>query len=116
MTGLGYTQNRNNEPMGGRYLRRGLIGIVAFVLTISLATRTFRVDAPRMSTAHSVSSQATRQHMDRDAVQWTLPAAHQSSFDTVSFFSVTDAPPFLVSIQPSDNSLRNRPPPARFFS
>ena len=42
-------------------------------LTVSLATRTFRLTIPNGVTAQSADSQAMRQHMARDAAQWTPP-------------------------------------------
>jgi len=92
--------------------RWALISVVMFSLVITLATRTFHVTISRSSTVHSVSLQAMRQHMDRDAVPWAVPVAR---------IRVAQAPPFYPRVAPAgpplptlliQENLYNRPPPA----
>ena len=81
-------------------------------LTVSLATRTFRLTMPHGVTAQCADSHAVRQHMDRDAAQWAPP---------VPLLSTPPAPVFYPRVAPAgppipgvlfDESLSNRPPPS----
>ncbi len=81
-------------------------------LTVSLATRTFRLTIPHGVTAESTDSQAKRQHMNRDAVQWAPP---------VPILDTLQVPVFSPRVAPTgrpipsvlfDESLFNRPPPS----
>jgi hypothetical protein len=82
------------------------------LLVVTLATRTFHVSIHRFTTVQSSSLQGIRQHMDRDAVRWTVPAAT---------LAVAQAPAFYPAVSPTgaplptlliEESLYNRPPPA----
>jgi hypothetical protein len=81
-------------------------------LTISLATRTFRVEIAHSVSVSSGDAQAMRQHMDRDAANWVPP---------VPIFTVLQLPTFYPHVAPAgpplasvlfDKSLYNRPPPS----
>ena len=92
--------------------RRALIGLVMFSLVLTLATRTFHVTISRSSTVHSVSRQAMRQHMDRDAVRWAVPVARITVAQAPTFYlHVAPAGPPLPTL-PIPENLYNRPPPA----
>jgi hypothetical protein len=89
-----------------------LISLVLLSLTVSLATRTFRLTIPHGVIVQSNTAQAMRQHMDRDAVKWVPP---------VRLFTVLQAPTFYPHVSPAgpplgvlllDESLSNRPPPS----
>ena len=97
-----------------RHPRWYLLVIVMAIcgLTVSLATRTFRLTIPHGVTAQNADSHAMRQHMDRDAAQWAPP---------VPVLSIAQAPVFYPRVAPAgppipsalfDESLSNRPPPA----
>ena len=81
-------------------------------LTVSLATRTFRLKIPHRVTVESNAPQAMRQHMDRDAVRWTPPAPVLIALDAPSFYPyiAPAGPPLPVLL--FDKSLYNRPPPS----
>jgi hypothetical protein len=93
---------------------RALVIVLAICgLTVSLATRTFRLTIPHGVTARSTDSHAMRQHLDRDAAQWAPP---------VPLLSALQAPVFYPHVAPAgpklpaalfDESLSNRPPPSR---
>jgi hypothetical protein len=81
-------------------------------LTVSLATRTFRLTIPQGVTAQSAHSHAMRQHMDRDAAPWAPPAPTLTTLQAPVFYPrvAPSAPP--ISSVPFDESLSNRPPPS----
>ncbi len=88
-----------------------VVGVVC-ALTVSLATRTFPLTIQQRLSVQSGSSQAMRQHMDRDAAGWVPP---------VPVFAVLQAPVFYVHVLPAgpplpsvlfDEALYNRPPPS----
>jgi hypothetical protein len=90
-----------------------LVVIVAICgLTGSLATRTFRLTIPHGVTAQSGDSQATRQHLDRDAAQWVPPAPVLSTQQAPVLYPrvAPDGPPIPSVL--FDESLYNRPPPS----
>ena len=89
-----------------------VVGLAICALTVSLATRTFRLTIPQTLTVQSGAAQATRQHLDRDAVKWVPP---------VPVFTTLQAPAFYPRFAPAgpplptvlfDESLSNRPPPS----
>ncbi len=89
-----------------------VIVLAICALTVSLATRTFRLTIPQGVTAQSADSHAMRQHMDRDAAQWA---------PLVPTLSTLQAPVFYPRVAPTgppmpsvlfDESLSNRPPPS----
>jgi hypothetical protein len=80
-------------------------------LTVSLATRTFRIKIPHSITVQSNSALAIRQHMDRDAVRWIPPIPVLFALEAPSFYPhVAPAGP-LLPVLLFDKSLYNRPPP-----
>lgn len=88
-----------------------VIGLASLSLCIALATRTFHSSTFGFVNAQSTASQGIRQHLDRDAIQWT---------PSVATFSVLEAPTFYPRLRPAGppvaatlfhKSLYNRPPP-----
>ena len=89
-----------------------LIVLAICALTVSLATRTFRLTLPQTHTAQSVSAQATRQHLDRDAATWVPPVPILTTLQAAAFYPrVAPGGPPLPSVL-FDESLSNRPPPS----
>lgn len=80
-------------------------------LTVSLATRTFRLTFPHGRTVQSGSAQAMRQHMDRDAAKWTSPVPVVITVHVPTFYPhVAPAGPPLPGLL-FEESFYNRPPP-----
>jgi len=99
----------NHQPSRWRVL---VIVLAICGLTVSLATRTFRLTIPRGVTAQSADSYAMRQHLDRDAVQWAPPVPTLSTLQAPVFYPrVAPAGPPLPGVL-FDESLSNRPPPS----
>jgi hypothetical protein len=92
--------------------RWALVGVVVFSVSISLATRTFRLTTSHSVTVKSNSAQAMRQHMDRDAVQWTSPVPVSTTLQAPTFYPhvAPAGPPLGVVLL--DESLYTRPPPS----
>lgn len=89
-----------------------VIVLTICALTVSLATRTFRLTFPHTPTVQSGSAQAIRQHMDRDAANWTSPVPVSTALPLPVFY-----PRFAPAGPPMpdvlfDESLSNRPPPS----
>jgi hypothetical protein len=82
-------------------------------LTVSVATRTFRLTVPHgTNTVRSNSPHAMRQHLDRDAAKWVPP---------IPVLTTLKAPIFYPNVAPAvsplpsvlfDKTLYNRPPPS----
>src|SRR5271157_2392490 len=92
---------------------RALVILLAICgLTVSLATRTFRLTIPHGVTAQSGDSQAMRQHLDCDAAQWAPPVPVLSALRAPVFYPrVAPAGPPIPAVL-FDESLSNRPPPS----
>jgi hypothetical protein len=89
-----------------------IIALAICGLTVSLATRTFRLNSCQTATVTSHSTQTMRQHLDRDAVQWVPPAPVFTILQVPAFYPhVVPAIPSLPLV-PIDESLSNRPPPS----
>ena len=81
-------------------------------LTVSLATRTFRLKVSHTISVTSGDAQAMRQHMDRDAARWVPPVPVFTVLYVPTFYPyVAPAGPPLASVL-FDKSLYNRPPPS----
>lgn len=81
-------------------------------LTVSLATRTFRLKIPQGISVTSGVAHAMRQHIDRDAVGWVPPVPILANLQAPTFYPyVAPAGPPLASLLFGE-SLYNRPPPA----
>jgi hypothetical protein len=81
-------------------------------LTVSLATRTFRLTISQGVTAESADSHAMRQHLDCDAAQWAPPVPTLSTLQAAVFYPpVAPTGPPMPSVL-FDESLSNRPPPS----
>ena len=82
-------------------------------LSVSLATRTFRLKVSENVTVHSSAVDGTRQHLDQDAVRWLPPIATIVLLDTPTFYPrIAPAAPPLPGLV-FEESLYNRPPPLR---
>ena len=89
-----------------------VIALAICGLTVSLATRTFRLTFPQTPTAESSSAQAARQHLDRDASTWVPPVPTLTTLSAPVFYPrVAPAGPPIPSVL-FDESLFNRPPPS----
>lgn len=89
-----------------------LVGVVMFSLVVALATRTFNDVGSRSTKVQSSSLQTMRQHMDRDAVRWAVPAAKITVAQAPAFYpGVAPAGPPLPTLLLEEN-LYDRPPPA----
>ena len=89
-----------------------VIVLAICALTVSLATRTFRLTFPQTHTAQSGAAQATRQHLDRDAATWVPPVPILTTLQAAAFYPrVAPGGPPLPSVL-FDESLSNRPPPS----
>ena len=89
-----------------------IIALAVCGLTVSLATRTFSVRISESTSVTSGDTQATRQHMDRDAGHWGPPVAVFVALQVPAFHPyVAPAGPSLASVL-FDKSLYNRPPPS----
>jgi len=80
-------------------------------LVVTLATR-FQVTVQDTVTIQSSASQATRQHMNQDAVRWSAPILQLTVLQARTFYPrVAPAGPPLPILLIEEN-LYNRPPPA----
>jgi hypothetical protein len=105
---LGYSQ----VARPGVFSWRGLLICVAVIsLVVSLASRTIHLSIYGSPTAQSDSPKAKIQHLSKDAVQWTAPAASFLLFwlVTTSLEAALGEKPLLALHL--DNCLYNRPPP-----
>jgi hypothetical protein len=108
---LGKAETRGASLCPVPWWRWALVGVVMFSLVLTLATRTFHVTVPHSVTVQSTSSQAIRQHMDRDAVRWTVPVATLVVAEAPTFYPrVAPAGPPLPTLLLEEN-VYNRPPP-----
>jgi hypothetical protein len=108
MSEVGTTQlpGRRAKPW-----RWALAGLLLVCLIHTLATR-FTVTIQHTATAQSSSLQATRQHMDRDAVRWVDPVLQFTLLQAPSFYPrIALGGPPLPTVFIEDN-LYDRPPPA----
>jgi hypothetical protein len=94
---------------------RWLVFVIALAicgLTVSVATRTFRLTIPHGVTAQSVDSHAIRQHMDRDSAYWVPPVPVSNTLQAPAYYpQVAPGGPPMPSVL-FDESLCNRPPPS----
>src|ERR1035441_7107369 len=81
-------------------------------LTASLVTRTFHLKLSDCITVQCNSPQPVRQHLDRDATQWTTPAPKFAPLQASTSHSLlATAGPSLPKLI-LDENLYNRPPPS----
>ncbi|HXY10632.1 MAG TPA: hypothetical protein VEI52_22535 [Terriglobales bacterium] len=89
-----------------------IIGFAICGLTVSLATRTFRLKVPHGVSVISGGAQAMRQHMNRDADRWVPPVPLFTPLQVPTFYPyVAPAGPPLASVL-FEEKLYNRPPPS----
>jgi hypothetical protein len=110
---VNFEQSRSQATIASRFWSAVIVFAICS-LTISLATR-FAVVTPDVHKLPSVQSELTdakRQHLLSNALQWTAPIARFTSFEpaatSVRAFPVTVLPTYLTS----ETWLDNRPPPA----
>jgi hypothetical protein len=107
---MGNLENRDKVGSAVRW-RILLIAIAICGLTVSLATRTFRLTIPHGVTVRSGDVQAMRQHMDKDGARWVPPVPVLTVLEVPTFYPyVAPAGPPLATVL-FDKSLYNRPPP-----
>jgi len=105
---------RNSGRVANRFLRCRIFIIVVAIcgLTVSLATRTFRLKIPHGVSVISGDAHAMRQHMVRDAVRWVPPVPRLTALHVPAFYPlVAPAGPPLASVL-FEEKLYNRPPPS----
>jgi hypothetical protein len=109
---MGQPHNRSglmSAPQGWRVF---IIILAVCGLTISLATRTFRLKIAHGVTVTSADGQAMRQHLDKDAAKWVPPVPTFTALRLPTFYPyVAPAGPPLAAVL-FDKSLYNRPPPS----
>jgi len=113
-TVLQVPSSQDCRPVSRQHPRWYVLVIILAIcgLTVSLATRTFRLTILHGVTAQSGDSQAMRQHLDRDAAQWAPPVPTLSTLQAPVFYPrVAPAGPPMPSVL-FDESLSNRPPPS----
>jgi hypothetical protein len=90
----------------------GAIPVLLLSLTVSLASRTFHLRLAHQSVVQSSVSQNVRQHLDRDAVQWTPPAPRFTVLEASGFDNrwAPAGPPLPNQLW--HDTLYNRPPPS----
>jgi hypothetical protein len=108
---MGHAHNRSGL-MGAHTRWRVFVIVLAICgLTVSLATRTFRLRVSPSVTVASGDAQGMRQHLDRDAVRWVPPVPTFTALQLPTFYPyVAPAGPPLANVL-FDKSLYNRPPP-----
>lgn len=89
-----------------------VVVIAMLSLTVSLATRTFRLSSSDKVQVTSSTSQAVRQHLDRDAVRWNPPVQVHFALQAPTYYPrFAPAGPPLPTVL-FDESFTNRPPPS----
>jgi len=109
---MGQPHNRSTMMQAAYVCRVFIIVLAICGLTVSLATRTFRLKIHESVTVSSGDAQGMRQHLDRDAAQWVPPVPVFAALQPPTFYPyVAPAGPPLASVL-LDESLYNRPPPS----
>jgi hypothetical protein len=110
---VNFEQSRSQATIASRFWSAVIVFAICS-LTISLATR-FTVVTPDVHKLPSVKSELTdakRQHLLSNALQWTAPIARFTSFEPAAASAralpVTVLPTYLTS----ETWFYNRPPPA----
>ena len=89
-----------------------VVVVAIYGLTVSLATRTFRLKITYGVSVTSGDARAMRQHMVRDAERWVPPVPRFTAFAVPAFYPlVAPAGPPLASVL-FEEMLYNRPPPS----
>jgi hypothetical protein len=95
-----------------------VIAVAICSLTVSLATRFYTPFSSSIHSARAVerrAAQPTRQHLDRDATNWTAPVATFTLLEPVKVLGCVTATESVLPNQVFDESLCNRPPPELFL-
>jgi hypothetical protein len=88
------------------------VSFLILSLVFSLTTRTFGVAIAHRVTAKSAAAQAVRQHMDRDAAEWTSPVPVLATLLIPTFYPQREPAHAPLGILRLDENLYNRPPPS----
>jgi hypothetical protein len=105
---MGITQVEGSRA---RLCRWALTGVVLLTLVVALATR-FQVTVQDTASVQASASQAMRQHMNQDAVRWTVPILQLTVLQAPTFQPrVVPTGPSLPTLSVEEN-LYKRPPPA----
>ena len=99
------------ESCGGRLWRGALTGLAVLSLVVTLTTR-FQGTVHDTATVQSSASRAMRQHMNQDAVRWTVPILQLTVLQAPTFYPRVEpaGPPLPILLR--EENLYNRPPPA----
>jgi hypothetical protein len=109
---MGQPHNRCEVRSACQGWRVFIIVLAICGLTVSLATRTFRLKVPHLVSVISGDAQAMRQHMDRDAEGWVPPVPLVTALPVATFYPyVAPAGPPLAGVL-FDEKLYNRPSPS----
>jgi hypothetical protein len=102
-----------NRPQGGlRQTCRAIIfGVVMLSLVASLATRTFRLSIGDGTEVKTSSTNPIRQHLDKDAVEFTAPAPLFVSYQAPGSHVLAASAESPLPPQSLGDTLYNRPPP-----
>jgi hypothetical protein len=111
---LSVTPSEDLRLLNHRHPRWLVLVIVLAIcgLTVSLATRTFRLTIPHGLTAQSAESHAMRQHLDRDAAQWVPPILILTPLQVPVFHPRVAPTELPIPSVIFDESLSHRPPPS----
>jgi len=109
---VAFSEHFRPQDQQRRAWRMLVIVLAIAALTCSLATRTFRLTDSHGINARSADAHAIRQHLDRDASNWTSPVPVHSTLIVVTFYPrIAPAGPPMPSALFDDEHLYNRPPP-----
>lgn len=109
---MGQPHHQSRPTRAAHLWRVVLIAVAICALTVSLATRTFRLEIMHGVSVSSGDAHAMRQHMDRDGAHWVPPVAVLTVLEVPAFYPyAAPAGPPLATVL-FDNSLYNRPPPS----
>jgi len=108
---MGRPHNRSGLMNATQRWRVFIVVLAICGLTVSLATRTFRLKIHASVSVTSGDAQAMRQHLDRDGARWVPPLPFSTALRVPTFYPyIAPAGPPLASVL-FDTSLYNRPPP-----
>jgi hypothetical protein len=109
---MGQPYNRCEVKGAWQGWRVFIIVVAICGLSVSLATRTFRLKITYGVSVVSGDAHAMRQHMVRDAVRWVPPVPLFTAFEVPTFYPlVAPAGPPLATVL-FEEKLYNRPPPS----
>lgn len=105
-------ESTNGSPRGLHKTCRAIVfAVVMLGLVASLATRTFWLRIADSTEVKTSSSSPIRQHLDRDAVEFTAPVPLFVSYQAPRSRVLAVSADPLLPAQPLSDTLFNRPPP-----